>query len=35
MTPQQKIDKIFELNKLAGDLFRIGLKDRFPNLTLN
>jgi hypothetical protein len=33
MTPQQKIDKIFELNKLGDDLFRTGLKKRFPNLT--
>jgi len=33
MTPQQKIDKIFELNKLADYLFRAGLKERFPNLT--
>jgi len=33
MTPQQKIDKIFELNKLGDDLFRAGLKKRFPNLT--
>ena len=32
MTPQQKIDKIFELNKLGDDLFRAGLKERFPNL---
>ena len=33
MTPQQKIDRVFELNKLGDDLFRAGLKERFPNLT--
>ena len=33
MTPQQKIEKIFELNKLGDDLFKTGLRKRFLNLT--
>ena len=33
MTPQQKIDKVFELNSMADKLFKYGLRKRFPDLS--
>lgn len=33
MTPQQKIDKVFELNLMADELFKYGLRKRFPYLS--
>jgi Trp operon repressor len=33
MTSQQKIDKVFELNLMADELFKYGLRKRFPSLS--
>ena len=33
MTPEQKLLKVFELSKLGKDLFREGLRKRFPDAT--
>ncbi|MGO9464966.1 MAG: hypothetical protein ACLQIB_08040 [Isosphaeraceae bacterium] len=33
MTPDQKLDKVFELSKLGKALFRDGLRRRFPDAT--
>ena len=33
MTPEQRIDKAFELTELTRRLFREGLRHRFPALT--
>jgi hypothetical protein len=33
MTPEQKLLKAFELNELASELFRQGLRERYPELT--
>ena len=33
MTPEQKLTKVFELSELANDLFRAGLRIRFPAAT--
>src|SRR5437588_11229135 len=33
MTPEQKLDKAFELSALAKDLFITGLRQRFPDLS--
>ncbi len=32
MTPEQRIAKAFELSDMAKDLFRQGLRERFPDL---
>jgi hypothetical protein len=32
MTPEQKLNKVFELSAFAKGLFIQGLHDRFPNL---
>ncbi len=32
MTPEQRLAKAFELSDMARDLFRQGLKARFPHL---
>lgn len=31
MTPEQKLDKVFELNQLGRELFLQGLNMRFPD----
>ncbi len=33
MTPEQKLDKVFELNELGRQLFWEGLRNRFPEKT--
>jgi hypothetical protein len=33
MTPQQRLDKAFELTASARRLFRDGLRQRFPHLS--
>lgn len=33
MTPEQKILKVMELTNLGRDLFRAGLRKRFPDAT--
>lgn len=33
MTPQQRLDKAFELTALARELFLHGLRRRYPNLS--
>ncbi len=32
MTPEQRIAKAFELSEMTKDLFRQGLRERFPDL---
>jgi hypothetical protein len=32
MTPEQRLRKAFELSKLSKELFKLGLRERFPNL---
>lgn len=32
MTPQQRLEKAFELSQMTKDLFRQGLRERFPDL---
>lgn len=32
MTPEQRIAKAFELSEMTRDLFRQGLRERFPDL---
>ena len=32
MTPEQRIDKAFELSEMTRQLFRQGLRERFPDL---
>jgi hypothetical protein len=32
MTPQQKIERVFELNELGKELIRAGLRNRHPDL---
>jgi hypothetical protein len=32
MTPEQRLAKAFELSRFARDLFREGLKTRYPEL---
>ena len=33
MTPEQKLQKVFELGAFAKEAFRQGLKSRFPHLS--
>jgi len=33
MTPEQKLLKVFELTKMARQLFRLGLRERSPELS--
>jgi hypothetical protein len=33
MTPEQRLLKAFELTELSRELFRTGLRDRFPDLS--
>ena len=33
LTPQQKLDQVFQLNERTLKLFRIGLRKRFPDLS--
>ncbi len=33
MSPQQKLEKVFELSEMTRELFRAGLKQRFPDLS--
>jgi 23S rRNA A2030 N6-methylase RlmJ len=33
MTPEQKLAKAFELSEMARQLFRQGLRERFPELS--
>lgn len=33
MTPEQKLHKVFELTAMARKLFRLGLVQRFPELS--
>ena len=33
MSPQEKLEKSFELTEFANSAFRAGLKTRYPNLT--
>lgn len=33
MTPDQKLAKVFELSAFSKELFRQGLRERFPNAT--
>ena len=33
LTPQQKLDQVFQLNERTLKLFRIGLHKRFPDLS--
>jgi hypothetical protein len=33
MTPQQRVAKVFELSAFAKELFRHGLRKRFPELS--
>ncbi len=33
MTPSQRLDKAFELSKMARQLFAQGLRKRFPDLS--
>ena len=33
LTPQQKLDQVFQLNERTLKLFRIGLRQRFPDLS--
>jgi len=33
MTPEQKLQKVFELSQLGKSLFREGLQKRFPEAT--
>lgn len=35
MTPEQKLAKVFELSGFSKELFKQGLRDRFPNATPN
>ena len=35
MTPQQKLERMFELNELGKELVRAGIRSRFPNLLEN
>ena len=32
MTPEQRLDKAFELSEFTRDLFRHGLRRRYPDL---
>lgn len=32
MTPQQRLEKSFELTQMTRDLFRQGLREQFPDL---
>lgn len=32
MTPQQKLERVFELNELGKELIRAGLRKRHPGL---
>ena len=33
MTPQQKLERVFELNELGKELVRAGIRNRYPFLT--
>jgi len=33
MSPQEKLEKSFELTDMANEAFRAGLKNRYPQLT--
>ena len=33
MTPEQKLLKVFELTEMSRQLFRQGLRERFPELS--
>lgn len=33
MTPSQRLRKAFELTQMSRDLFRLGLRRRFPDLS--
>ena len=33
MTPEQRLNKAFELTKMARELFRTGLRQTFPHLS--
>ena len=33
MTPDQKLAKVFELSAFSKELFKQGLRERFPNAT--
>ena len=33
MTPEQKLQKVFELSEMVKSLFREGLRQRFPDAT--
>lgn len=33
MTPEQKLRKVFELTEMSRQLFRQGLRERFPELS--
>jgi hypothetical protein len=33
MTPEQRLNKVFELNEFVRDLFAAGLRRRFPDVT--
>jgi hypothetical protein len=33
MSPQERLEKAFELSDLANDAFRAGLKNRYPDLS--
>ena len=33
MSPQEKIEKVFELSELANAAFKAGLKSRYPHLS--
>lgn len=33
MSPEQKLNKVFELNEMGRELFLAGLRHRFPELS--
>jgi hypothetical protein len=33
MSPQQKLEKVFELSELANSAFKAGLMSRYPHLS--